>query len=126
MLKSFLGRAGAEFNTYIDEDAWARLADAMTYISATLISMKTCAPLSTRPKKQLEGELLDTCRALGIAVTAYGVLARGLLGGHLKPSLPADDYRNFSARFQGENLRSNLDLAERLRASAIAMHATPA
>ena len=39
---------------------------------------------------------------------------------------PADDYRNFSARFQGENLRSNLNLAERLRASAIAMHATPA
>jgi hypothetical protein len=76
MLKSFVGRGGAEFNTHIDEDAWARLADAMTYILATLISMKTCAPLSTRPKTQLEGELLDTCRALGIAVTACGVLAR--------------------------------------------------
>ena len=86
MLKSFVGRGGAEFNTHIDEDAWARLADAMTYILATLISMKTCAPLSTRPKKQLEGEPLDTCRALGIAVTACGVLARGRLGGHLKPS----------------------------------------
>jgi glucose-6-phosphate 1-dehydrogenase len=37
MLKSFVGRAGAEFNTdHVDEDAWARLADAMTYISGDL------------------------------------------------------------------------------------------
>jgi glucose-6-phosphate 1-dehydrogenase len=37
MLKSFVGRAGAEFNTdHIDEDAWARRADAMTYISGDL------------------------------------------------------------------------------------------
>jgi aryl-alcohol dehydrogenase-like predicted oxidoreductase len=40
--------------------------------------------------------------------------------------LPADDYRNFSARFQGENLRRNLGLAERLRAVATALHAMPA
>ena len=77
-------------------------------------------------ERRLQGELLDTCRSLGIAVTAYGVLARGLLGGHLKPNLPADDYRNFSARFQGDNLRRNLGLAERLRAVAVALHATPA
>jgi aryl-alcohol dehydrogenase-like predicted oxidoreductase len=77
-------------------------------------------------ERRLEGDLLDTCRALGIAVTAYGVLARGLLGGHLNSNLPADDYRNFSARFQGENLRRNLGLAERLRAVAAVLHATPA
>jgi aryl-alcohol dehydrogenase-like predicted oxidoreductase len=77
-------------------------------------------------ERRLEGELLDTCRALGIAVSAYGVLARGLMGGHLKPNLPADDYRNFSARFQGENLHRNLALAERLRAVATTLHATPA
>jgi aryl-alcohol dehydrogenase-like predicted oxidoreductase len=69
---------------------------------------------------------LDACHALGIAVTAYGVLARGLLGGHLNSDLPPEDYRNFSARFQGENLRRNLDLAERLRAVATPLHATPA
>jgi aryl-alcohol dehydrogenase-like predicted oxidoreductase len=40
--------------------------------------------------------------------------------------LPVDDYRNFSARFQGDNLRRNLGLAERLRAVAVALHATPA
>lgn len=37
MLKSFVGHAGAEFNTdHIDEDAWARLADKMAYISGDL------------------------------------------------------------------------------------------
>jgi aryl-alcohol dehydrogenase-like predicted oxidoreductase len=77
-------------------------------------------------KRGLEGEILDTCRALGIAVTAYGVLARGLLGGHLNSDLPPEHYRNFSARFQGKNLRRNLDLAERLRAVATSLHATPA
>lgn len=77
-------------------------------------------------ERRLEGELLDTCRALGISISAYGVLARGLLGGHLGPDLPADDYRNFSARFQGENLNRNLELAERLRAIAAAFQAAPA
>ena len=55
MLKSFVGHAGAEFNTdHIDEDAWAGIADKMTYISGdltNLISMNKCAPPSTRPKK---------------------------------------------------------------------------
>jgi aryl-alcohol dehydrogenase-like predicted oxidoreductase len=77
-------------------------------------------------ERRLEGELLDACRALGIAVTAYGVLARGLLGGHLDSNLPPEDYRNFSARFQGNNLRNNLDLAERLRGVATPLRATPA
>ncbi len=37
MLKSFVGHAGAEFNTdHIDDDAWARLADKMTYIAGDL------------------------------------------------------------------------------------------
>src|SRR6516162_7325027 len=30
----------------------------------------------------IEGEILPTCRALGIGITAYGVLARGLISGH--------------------------------------------
>ena len=47
-------------------------------------------------------------------------------GRHLKPNLLPDDYRNFSTRFQRDNLRRNLGLAERLRAVAVALHATPA
>jgi aryl-alcohol dehydrogenase-like predicted oxidoreductase len=77
-------------------------------------------------ERRLEGEVLDTCREFGIAITAYGVLARGLLGGHLKGILPTDDCRSFSPRFQGDNLRANLELAESLRSAAGTWRATPA
>ena len=64
----------------------------------------------------IEEEILPTCRELGIAVTAYGVLARGLIGGHWRPETAApDDYRAFTPRFQGENLDRNLALVEALR-----------
>jgi aryl-alcohol dehydrogenase-like predicted oxidoreductase len=77
-------------------------------------------------ERRLEGELLKTCRKYGVGVTAYGVLARGLLGGRLDTHLRTDDYRRFSARFQGENLRANLELGERLRASGRTWGAMPA
>jgi aryl-alcohol dehydrogenase-like predicted oxidoreductase len=77
-------------------------------------------------ERRLEGELLNTCRELGVAITAYGVLARGLLGGHLRGSPPDEDYRRFSPRFQGDNFRANLELAESLRSAAEAWRATPA
>ncbi|MFF7259879.1 aldo/keto reductase [Streptomyces sp. NPDC008159] len=65
----------------------------------------------------IEDEILPTARALGIAVTAYGVLSRGLISGHFTPDrqLAAGDFRSFSPRFQGDNLRHNLDLVEALR-----------
>ncbi len=58
----------------------------------------------------IETEILPTLRELGIAVTAYGVLGRGLLGG-LKASdfAKPGDFRSHTPRFQGENLASNLD-----------------
>src|SRR5882762_2095826 len=53
----------------------------------------------------IENDILKTCRELGIAVTAYGVLARGLISGHWsKDHAPAQDFRAMSPRFQGENL----------------------
>jgi aryl-alcohol dehydrogenase-like predicted oxidoreductase len=67
-----------------------------------------------------------TIVALGSGVAPYSVLALGLLGAHLKPNLPANYYRNFSSPFQRENLHSNLDLAERLRAAGTALRAMPA
>ncbi|WEH18038.1 aldo/keto reductase [Streptomyces sp. VNUA24] len=65
----------------------------------------------------IEDEILPTTRELGIAITAYGVLSRGLISGHFTPDrqLAAADFRAFSPRFQGENLRRNLDLVEALR-----------
>jgi aryl-alcohol dehydrogenase-like predicted oxidoreductase len=72
----------------------------------------------------IEASILPTCRELGIGVTAYGVLGRGLLGG----SAPADssDIRAHSPRFQGENGEPNRALAEALRRVAEARGATPA
>src|SRR6478609_6316588 len=54
----------------------------------------------------IEGEILDTCRELGIGVTAYGVLSRGLISGHWTADREsgADDFRARSPRFSGENL----------------------
>ncbi|MFI9149559.1 aldo/keto reductase [Streptomyces sp. NPDC053367] len=65
----------------------------------------------------IEDEILPVTRELGIAVTAYGVLSRGLISGHFTADrqLGAGDFRAMSPRFQGDNLRHNLNLVEALR-----------
>ena len=60
----------------------------------------------------LEAQLLPTARELGVAITAYGVLSRGLLSGTLPPSLA--DARSHMPRFQGENYRHNRQLTDAL------------
>jgi aryl-alcohol dehydrogenase-like predicted oxidoreductase len=64
----------------------------------------------------IEDGLLDTARELGVGITAYGVLSRGLLSGHWRPdrALDAGDFRGHSPRFQGENLERNLALVDAL------------
>jgi pyridoxine 4-dehydrogenase len=76
----------------------------------------------------IEAEILPTCRELGIGVTAYGVLSRGLLSGHWsrERSAASRDFRSLSPRFQGENVARNLALVEALRAVANAKGATVA
>jgi pyridoxine 4-dehydrogenase len=67
----------------------------------------------------IEDDILATCRELGIGVTAYGVLSRGLISGHWsKNRSGARDFRMISPRFQGTNLDANLALVEPLRAIA--------
>ena len=68
--------------------------------------------------REPEEELLGACAQLGVAVTAYGVLSRGLLGGHFAAGAPAGDFRAHAPRFTGERLAHNLELVERLRAAA--------
>jgi aryl-alcohol dehydrogenase-like predicted oxidoreductase len=65
----------------------------------------------------IEREILPTTRELGISVTAYGVLSRGLISGHFARDrqLAANDFRAYSPRFQGDNLQRNLDLVDALR-----------
>lgn len=75
----------------------------------------------------IEDAILPACRALGIGVTAYGVLSRGLISGHFSQETPAKgDFRAFIPRFQGENLASNLKLVEAIRAIAAAKGVTVA
>ena len=66
----------------------------------------------------IEAEILPALRELGISVTAYGVLSRGLIGGLKAKDLGPKDWRNHSPRFQGENLASNLVLVAQLEAIA--------
>jgi pyridoxine 4-dehydrogenase len=76
----------------------------------------------------IEAEILPTCRAHGVAITAYGVLSRGLLSGHWSPDRSdlAGDFRANLPRFSGSNLERNLALVNGLREIAAANGATVA
>jgi aryl-alcohol dehydrogenase-like predicted oxidoreductase len=78
--------------------------------------------------RNVEDSILPTCRELGIGITAYGVLSRGLISGHWSKDrgLGKGDFRAFSPRFQGENLDRNLALVDALRAVAEEKNATVA
>jgi len=74
----------------------------------------------------IEDEILPLCRELGIAVTAYGVLSRGLLSGHWQGPAGQGDFRAHSPRFQGANVARNLELVEALKEVAWEKSVTPA
>lgn len=57
----------------------------------------------------IEDDILPTCRELGIGITAYGVLSRGLIG-RTSTTFGPTDFRARSPRFQGDNLEHNRDL----------------
>jgi aryl-alcohol dehydrogenase-like predicted oxidoreductase len=65
----------------------------------------------------IEDEILPACRELGVGITAYGVLSRGLISGHWSSDRPLarGDFRGGMPRFSGENLERNLALVEALR-----------
>jgi aryl-alcohol dehydrogenase-like predicted oxidoreductase len=67
--------------------------------------------------RDIESEVLPTVRELGISITAYGVLSRGLLAGSTGSTSKAD-IRSHFPRFAGENLETNLKLVEVLRGLA--------
>ena len=74
--------------------------------------------------RSLEAKILPLVRELGIGVTAYGALSRGLLTG----SAPAaqGDLRAHLPRFAPQNLERNRELVERLRTLAAEKHCSPA
>jgi len=73
----------------------------------------------------IEETILPACRELGIGITAYGVLSRGLIGGNWTKDRPTkNDWRAESPRFQGANLDRNLALVDALRQLAQAKGVT--
>ena len=78
--------------------------------------------------REPEGEILETCRQLGIGFVAYSPLGRGFLTGRFKTQedIPPDDWRRHHPRFEGENFRRNLHLAETVRQIAEEIACAPA
>ena len=74
----------------------------------------------------VEAEILPVIRELGIAVTAYGILSRGLLSSGSARAIAAGDPRMRFPRFQGENLHRNLELLDALEKIAGARGVTTA
>jgi len=78
--------------------------------------------------RDVEKEILPTCRELGIAFVPYSPLGRGFLSGKIKQvgDLAADDWRRHAPRFQVENLQRNLELVGCLESLARGKGCTPA
>jgi aryl-alcohol dehydrogenase-like predicted oxidoreductase len=69
----------------------------------------------------IEARILPAARKLGIGITAYGVLSRGLISGHWRrENIAPGDFRAHSPRFQEANVETNLTLVEALRKIAAA------
>ena len=78
--------------------------------------------------RAIEREILPATRELGIGITAYGVLSRGLISGHWSRDreTTATDFRSRSPRFSRENIDRNLELADALTRIAESKGATAA
>ena len=79
--------------------------------------------------REVEREILPTCRELGVGMVAYSPLGRGFLTGALPESgqgLAADDARRAIPRFQDANFARNAALLDELRSIAQRHSATPA
>jgi aryl-alcohol dehydrogenase-like predicted oxidoreductase len=76
----------------------------------------------------IEDDILPACRELGIGITAYGVLSRGLISGHWSKdaAMQTGDFRSHTPRFQAGNVEQNLALVEALRTVAEARGVTVA
>ena len=72
----------------------------------------------------IEEEILPAVRELGISVTAYGIVSRGLLTG--SPITSPKDFRKHFPRFQGENFEKNRSIVDALNAIAKSLNATAA
>jgi len=78
--------------------------------------------------REMEAEVLPTCRALGIGFVAYSPLGRGFLTGTITRTseLDAADSRRANPRFSDEHFEHNFQLVDQVRRIADQLGATPA
>jgi aryl-alcohol dehydrogenase-like predicted oxidoreductase len=118
-----LVRAGKVRHLGLSEAAPATLRRAVTVHPIT--ALQTEYSLWSRDP---EGDLLATCRELGIGFVAYSPLGRGFLTGRFRSidDLEPNDWRRQNPRFQGENFQKNLDLVAEVQRLARHKGCTPA
>jgi aryl-alcohol dehydrogenase-like predicted oxidoreductase len=80
-----------------------RRANAVHHVSGLQIEYSLMS-------RGIETAILPTVRELGIGVTAYGIMSRGLLSASTARAISDGDPRVRFPRFQGENLQRNLAL----------------
>ncbi|HEY9167624.1 MAG TPA: aldo/keto reductase [Candidatus Kryptonia bacterium] len=78
--------------------------------------------------RDIESEILPTIRELGIGLVPYSPLGRGFLTGAIKSTdiLHETDFRRTNPRFQGENIKKNLNIVSVIEEMAKAKKCTPA
>lgn len=78
--------------------------------------------------RDVEAEILPTCRELEIGFVPWSPLGRGFLTGQIKTfdDLEPNDWRRTSPRFQGDNFGRNLDLVAQVQQMADDKNCTPA
>ncbi|KAA3480286.1 putative aldo-keto reductase 2 [Gossypium australe] len=77
--------------------------------------------------RDVEADIIPTCRELGIGIVAYSPLGRGFFssGPKMMETLSEGDYRKYLPRFQPENLEHNKRLYERVNEIAVKKGCTP-
>ncbi|KAK1371074.1 putative perakine reductase [Heracleum sosnowskyi] len=77
--------------------------------------------------RDVEEDIIPTCRELGIGIVAYSPLGRGFLSGgsNMVTSLSKGDFRKHLPRFQAENLEHNQNLFDRVNEIALKKGCTP-
>jgi aryl-alcohol dehydrogenase-like predicted oxidoreductase len=110
---------------------WLGLSEAAPATIRRAVKIHPIAALQTEYSlwtRDVEKEILPTCRELGIGFVPYSPLGRGFLSGKIKSAgdLEQGDWRLNTPRFQGENLRRNLEIVRQVEALAKKKKCTPA
>jgi len=110
---------------------WLGLSEAAAATIRRAHAVHPIAALQTEYSlwmRDVEDEILPTCRELGIGFVPYSPLGRGFLTGRFTSfeDLPADDFRRRQPRFQGENFQKNLELVRHVEQVASRKGCTPA